>query len=221
PELRLPGPQKVPHACVSGNSGFAFRSRSLTIPTIMDFVTLADRAAGVYSRATASTPRGSTFLATRVGLVSLRSSSGTHKGAKAMSQDESNADKIRIKALLEGWADAVRRHDLSAILAHHELDMVMFDLPPPLQCKGIEAYKDTWDLFFRYHKPRAAFDIQELAITAGQDVAFAVAIMHCGPESSSNPADKDGFLFRLTVGLRKVEGRWRIAHEHHSIPAAD
>jgi hypothetical protein len=36
-----------------------------------------------------------------------------------------------------------------AILAHHERDIVMFDLPPPLQCRGIEAYKQTWDLFFR------------------------------------------------------------------------
>jgi ketosteroid isomerase-like protein len=99
--------------------------------------------------------------------------------------------------------------------------MVMFDLPPPLQCKGIEAYKQTWDLFFRYHKPGAAFDIQELAVTAGQDAAFAVAIMRCGPDSSSNPADKDGFLFRLTVGLRKVKGQWHIAHEHHSVPATD
>jgi hypothetical protein len=45
--------------------------------------------------------------------------------------------------------------------------------------------------------------------------------MRCGPGSSSNPADKDGFLFRLTVGLRKVDGDWRIAHEHHSEPATD
>ena len=52
-------------------------------------------------------------------------------------------------------------------------------------------------------------------------VAFAVAIMWCGPDSSSNPIDKDGFLFRLTVGLRKVDGSWRIAHEHHSVPATD
>jgi ketosteroid isomerase-like protein len=75
-------------------------------------------------------------------------------------------------------------------------------------------------LFFRYHKPGTPFDIQELTVTASQDVAFAVAIMYCGPESSSNPTDKDGFLFRLTVGLRKVDGAWRIAHEHHSVPAA-
>jgi ketosteroid isomerase-like protein len=126
-----------------------------------------------------------------------------------------------IKALLEAWADAVRRHDLPAILAHHEADMVMFDVPPPLQSKGIGPYEQTWDLFFRYHKPGAAFDFEELAVTAGQDVAFAVAIMRCGPDSSSNPADKDGFLFRLTVGLRKIDNDWCIRHEHHSVPATD
>jgi uncharacterized protein (TIGR02246 family) len=135
--------------------------------------------------------------------------------------EQVKSDEIRIKALLEAWADAVRRHDLPAILAHHTPDMVMFDLPPPLQCKGIEAYAETWDLFFRYHKPGTPFDIQELNMTAGQDVAFAVAIMYCGPESSSNAADKDGFQFRLTVGLRKIDGAWCIAHEHHSVPARD
>jgi hypothetical protein len=40
--------------------------------------------------------------------------------------------------------------------------------------------KGRWDLLFRYHKPAAAFDFQELAVTAGEDVAFAVAIMRCG-----------------------------------------
>ena len=135
--------------------------------------------------------------------------------------EPANTEETRIKALLEAWADAVRRHDILAILAHHDPDMVMFDLPPPLQCRGIKAYEQTWDLFFRYHKPGAAFDFHELAITAGQDVAFAVAIMRCDPDSSSNPADKDGFLFRLTVGLRKVGRDWRITHEHHSEPATN
>src|SRR5215475_9166610 len=110
-----------------------------------------------------------------------------------MSKHAQKPEEVEIKALLEAWTDAVRRHDLPAILAHHEPDIVMFDLPPPLQCKGIEAYKETWDLFFRCHKPGAAFDIEEMSVTAGQDVAFAAVIMRC--ESSSNPADKDGFLF--------------------------
>ena len=135
--------------------------------------------------------------------------------------EPAETDENRIKALIEDWAAAVNRHDFPAILAHHELDMVMFDVPPPLQCKGIEAYKQTWELFFRHHKPGAGFDIEEIAVTAGQDVAFAIAIMRCPPDSSCNPADKDGFPFRLTVGLRKIGSEWRITHEHHSVPATD
>ena len=47
-----------------------------------------------------------------------------------------NAEEIRIKALLENWADAVRRHDLPAILAHHERDMVMFTCRHPCNARA-------------------------------------------------------------------------------------
>lgn len=54
-----------------------------------------------------------------------------------------NTEEVRIKPLLEAWVDEVRRHDVPAILAHHEPDIMMFDLPPPLQRKGIETYEQT------------------------------------------------------------------------------
>jgi ketosteroid isomerase-like protein len=148
---------------------------------------------------------------------------GAHQqtfGARAMMQQGQTAE-TQINALIEAWADAVRRHDLSGILAHHEQDIVMFDVPPPLQSRGMDEYKKTWDLFFRYHKPSQAFDIEELAITAGQDVAFAVAIVRCGSGTFSGPPEEGGFLFRLTLGLRNIDGDWRIAHEHHSVPSTD
>jgi ketosteroid isomerase-like protein len=53
----------------------------------------------------------------------------------------------QIKAVIEAWALAVREHDLTGILAHHEQDIVMFDVPQPLQSRGIEEYRKTWDLF--------------------------------------------------------------------------
>ena len=126
----------------------------------------------------------------------------------------------QIKALIEVWADAVRRHDLSGILAHHGQNIVMFDVPPPLQSKGMEQYKRTWDLFFQYHKPSQKFDIEELEITAGEDVAFAIAIMRCGGGKDSE-LPGGGFLFRLTIGLRRIDGEWRMTHEHHSVPSPD
>src|SRR5258706_3857938 len=66
-------------------------------------------------------------------------------GARAMMQQGGTAES-QIKATIEAWADAVRRHDLSGILARHEQDIVMFDVPPPLQSRGMDEYKKTWDL---------------------------------------------------------------------------
>ncbi len=127
----------------------------------------------------------------------------------------------QIRVLIEAWADAVHRHDLPGILVHHDPDIVMFDVPPPLQSRGTDEYRKTWDLFFRYHQPSQAFDVEDLAIVAGEDVAFAVAIMRCGSGTFTGPPEDGGFLFRLTIGLRKVDGDWRIVHEHHSVPATD
>jgi uncharacterized protein (TIGR02246 family) len=141
-------------------------------------------------------------------------------GARAMSQRDGTAD-AEIKALIETWADAVRRHDLPAILRHHDDDIVMFDVPPPLQSRGLMEYKKTWDLFFAYHQPGQAFDVEELQMCVGETVAFAVAIMRCGSATGSGPPVQGGFQFRLTIGLRKVDGAWRILHEHHSVPATD
>jgi ketosteroid isomerase-like protein len=134
---------------------------------------------------------------------------------KAMIQ-QAGTEESQIRALIEAWAAAVRRHDLPAILAHHEQSIVMFDVPPPLQSRGMEKYKKTWNLFFKFHNPSQAFDIEELEITAGKDVAFSAAIMRCAGNSAPQ-----GIPFRLTIGLRKIDGDWRITHEHHSVPAED
>jgi ketosteroid isomerase-like protein len=135
-------------------------------------------------------------------------------GASTMMQ-QSQAAETQIRARVEAWADAVRRHDLPGILAHHDQDIVMFDVPPPFQSRGLDEYKKTWGLFFSYHKPGQAFDIEELTVTAGEEVAFAIATMRCASATAG------GLLFRLTIGLRKVDGDWRVAHEHHSVPSTD
>src|SRR5450432_1080410 len=113
---------------------------------------------------------------------------GKQSERRVMMQQRGNAES-QIRAVIEAWADAVRRHDLSAILAHHDEDIVMFDVPPPLQSRGIDQYRKTWDLFFTYHKPLQPFDIEELAVAAGDNVAFAFAIMRCGSGASSDPAE--------------------------------
>ncbi len=131
----------------------------------------------------------------------------------------SKNDEAAIRNLVENWAGAVRKRDLPGILRNHSSDMSMFDVPPPLQSKGIDAYKKTWDLFFSWSRVPVIFDIQEMNVTAGSDVAFVTALMKCsGTEKSGENIQLD---FRLTVGLRKIDDQWTVMHEHHSIPATD
>jgi uncharacterized protein (TIGR02246 family) len=128
-------------------------------------------------------------------------------------------DNAAIRNVIESWAAAVRRRDFEGILRNHSSDIVMFDVPPPFRSTGIEAYKTTWDLFFSWSSAPIPFDIAEMSITAGRDVAFVVATMRCaepGPNGEQKSLD-----FRLTIGLRKIDGRWVITHEHHSVPAVD
>jgi uncharacterized protein (TIGR02246 family) len=128
-------------------------------------------------------------------------------------------DVAAVRTVVESWMAAVRRRDIAGILQNHSPDIVMFDVPPPFQSRGIEAYRKTWDLFFSWSSDPVAFDVTEMSITAGAHVAFAVAAMRCaGPGATG---DSESLNFRLTVGLRKIDGRWTITHEHHSVPAVD
>jgi ketosteroid isomerase-like protein len=97
-----------------------------------------------------------------------------------MDERQSGSEDIAaIRNVVESWTAAVRRRDFEGILQNHSSDIVMFDVPPPFQSKGIEAYKKTWDLFFSWSSDPTVFDITEMSITAGKDVAFVVATMRC------------------------------------------
>src|SRR5579871_5299476 len=125
---------------------------------------------------------------------------------------ETNESAVR--SLLERWAAAVRAKDMSGILANHSPDFLMFDVPPPFESRGLPAYEDTWRLFYSGQPDPVVFDIKWLEVVAGDDVAFAFAHMQCIEPTQS--LQRTRLDFRLTVGLRKLGGRWIVTHEHHS-----
>jgi uncharacterized protein (TIGR02246 family) len=124
-------------------------------------------------------------------------------------------DETEIRDLIERWAAAVHRGDMEAVLAGHARDIVMFDVPPPEGgIRGIDAYRDSWPGFFDWQASGAVFEITELDVTGGMDVAYAFALLRCGTaeELARDPERR----LRLTIGLRRDAGGWTVAHEHHS-----
>ena len=56
-----------------------------------------------------------------------------------------------------------------------------------------------------------------LEITADGDVAFATSLdsMTATPRGGTEPFT---LWYRTTLGLRRIDGRWLVVHEHESVP---
>jgi uncharacterized protein (TIGR02246 family) len=124
-------------------------------------------------------------------------------------------DEQQIRTLVERWAVAVHDGEMEGVLADHAEDIVMFDVPPPYEgLHGIEAYRESWPGFFAWQARGASFELVSLEVTAGEDVAYAHALLRC--DTPEGLAEKPENRLRLTLGLRKERERWTVAHEHHS-----
>jgi uncharacterized protein (TIGR02246 family) len=150
--------------------------------------------------------------------MNLRADQGSTSASRSRG-GTATTDEQQIRNLIERWAAAVHKGDMATVLADHDPDILMFDVPPPEQgVRGIEAYRETWPGFFAWQASGAVFEIESLDVTAGRDVAFASALLRCGtPEQFEREPEQ---RLRLTIGLRKADGRWVVIHEHHSFADA-
>jgi uncharacterized protein (TIGR02246 family) len=132
-------------------------------------------------------------------------------------QPAASHDEVEVRALIERWAKAVREEDRAGIRADHDADILMFDVPPPFLSRGLDAYMATWETFFSAAEKPVAFDFHDVEVSCGENVGFATAVGRCVNIDGSGR--REPLEFRLTMGLRKIDGRWRVMHEHHSLPA--
>jgi ketosteroid isomerase-like protein len=83
------------------------------------------------------------------------------------------ASEAQIRAVIDDWADALRAKDVGGVMSHYAVDIVSFDLAPPLQYVGAAALrKSLAEWFSRWHGP-IGYEIRDLSITASEDAAFS------------------------------------------------
>jgi ketosteroid isomerase-like protein len=134
-------------------------------------------------------------------------------------------DQAQIRALLADVTAGYRARDAGQIVASYAPDIVMYSLATPLRSRrgdlldigggrkvdlttaeGVQVWLDGFgDAPFDY-------EIRDLEVEAGGDVAYAHGLARMGPEGVFS------MWLRVTFGLRKTEGRWQIADLHGSVP---
>src|SRR5260221_4314505 len=124
--------------------------------------------------------------------------------------------KAEIKKIIDDFMAALCMKDVKAMMSHYAPDVVVYDVKPPFQTKGAVAWKHTWEACIGYFPDSFKIEIKDLNIHVSGDVAISHYLFRlAGPEKEHNAMQT---WMRTTTGYKRIQGRWKIVHEHGSVP---
>ncbi len=147
--------------------------------------------------------------------VAALCAAATLSGALARAQSK---DEQQIRALEDKFAAAVNAKDVNAIMKLYVPgdELLVFDVVPPRQYAGWDAYKKDWEGEFAMMPGPVKFEVSDLSVTTDGRLGWSHSIQHVAWMTS------DGKPMELTVRVtdcyRKIDGKWLIVLEHVSVP---
>lgn len=125
-------------------------------------------------------------------------------------------DEQEVRAVLDRWVDTSTRKDIDSLMDCYAPDVVAFDAVVALQFEGRAVYRKHWEYCLGFAPNGMHFEIYNPAIIVGGEIAFCHYLATCGCTNEDGILEK-GWT-RGTVCLRRIDGQWKIVHEHFSMP---
>lgn len=123
-----------------------------------------------------------------------------------------------IRDLLDRRVAAMRAGDAEGLVADYLPEAVAFTMAPPLKHTAPEVVDpEAMRAWLATFDSAVDYEVRDLEIAAEGDLAFCHSLnrMSAVPRGQDEPFT---LWFRSTVCLRRVDGVWRIVHEHESTP---
>lgn len=142
----------------------------------------------------------------------------SQKSVQNKPSEQTGQDEAAIRAVIQNLQDSTARKDTKGVLECFADGNVMYLLNPPLEnvttdksgsTEGLQAWFDSWKSNLKYFS-------REMNISCAGDVGFAYGLTYMAGERTNG--EKTDLWFRETFGLRKIEGDWKITHQHQSVP---
>ena len=130
--------------------------------------------------------------------------------------DSKTTDEAQIRALIDDRAKAVRDKNVNEAVSSIAADIVSFDVVNPFQQTGSDASRRRAEDWFSSFASRIGYEIRDLSITAGPNVAFSHGLSHVS--ATRTDGGQLDMWWRTTVCFRKIDEKWMVTHEHHSVP---
>ena len=126
-------------------------------------------------------------------------------------------DEAQVREVIERKATTLKTGDVKALLAFYAPQVVEFSLAPPLRQPHDAQDPVPVERWFGTFEAPPSREVTQLEVAVGGDVAYATSIdcLRAVPKGMT-----EGFelWYRVTLGLRKIDGRWLVTHEHESVP---
>jgi len=133
---------------------------------------------------------------------------------------DQNAESAKqIHQLLANWSKAFAAKDANAVMAMYApgFAFTAYDIVPPLQFKGFDAYKKDYADFFAQFDGPIRVEIADEHLEVSGDLATDYALEHItGKLKDGKPAD---VWLRATSVFKRIGGKWLDIHDHVSVPA--
>ncbi len=125
-------------------------------------------------------------------------------------------DDAAIRQQIDRIIEGIRAKDLDGLRELYAVDVVSFDVEPPLQHVGIEAKLTNWAKVFTFFQD-VSYEVRDLTVAVGGDVAFGHAFGRLSGTLRNGTATS-GMWVRATFCFSKLDGRWLIVHDQASVP---
>jgi uncharacterized protein (TIGR02246 family) len=132
------------------------------------------------------------------------------------SEEQQQRDAAAIQGLLNDLITALHDKNLDGLVSIYTPDVVAFDVGGPLQYQGTDAERKAWTAAFSMIQGPITYEIRDLDITVGDDMAFSHSINRLSGALATG--QMFGPWVRWTACYRKINGQWRIVHHHVSVP---
>ena len=126
-------------------------------------------------------------------------------------------DEAGVRRWLDAFTKAFEARDVNATMALYSPDVVAYDVVPPLQYVGGDAYRKDWETFYSGFKGPLQVEYHDMHILTSGDLAALEVVEKVSGTQASNGQPMSMWV-RATTALRKVNGRWLDVHDHVSVP---
>jgi ketosteroid isomerase-like protein len=134
----------------------------------------------------------------------------------ATTSSELSKDDAPLRARLVTLAQAIRDKDIDAVMAHYAPDVVVYDVMPPLDVRGTDAYRKNFERWFGAMHGFIDYEMKDLRVSMSESHAFCHFLGHV--KGTRVGGEKADYWVRVTTCFQKVNGQWMVGHEHVSMP---